>query len=162
MTRKINLRPTYNQLHDACQLLADQVNRDADIFVPDYIVGLTRGGLPIAVMLSHMMNDIPVMPINYSSTKGRGDDKNHTNKLPPILKDDGKEVTAPNLLIVDDICDSGYTLMEVVHHYAQVGHRLRAMAVYYKIHDKPPIRPDYYWTEIPEDAKWVLFPWEKY
>ena len=161
--RDINLNPSYDELHEHCKHLALQVKYSN--FVPDYIVGVTRGGLPIATIISHQLDNIPIIPINYSSTKGKGDNVNHPNALPQIERWPGeyvqnKGIVLPNLLIVDDICDSGYTLFEICAHYMQAGHDLRALAIFYKIHDNPPIKPDYYSVQLPEDSGWVIFPWE--
>lgn len=77
-----------------------------DHWRPDYIVGLTRGGLQAAVMLSHYL-DVPMHTLNVSlrdSTIGpesnlwMAEDAFGLNKAPL------------NILIVDDINDSGATL----------------------------------------------------
>jgi hypoxanthine phosphoribosyltransferase len=129
---------------------------------PDYVVGLTRGGLIPAVRISHLM-DIPMVAVNYSSVSGRGDNKNHQNALPAIygrgiVSGEGKLPEMPTLLVVDDICDSGRTMQEVYDHYSKQGHRVWTAALYYK--ESAVMEPDFYWQRIGADAPWVIFPFE--
>ena len=107
-------------------------------FEPVQVIGLTRGGLIPAVILSHMYNDIPVIPISYSSTDGAGDNKNHNNELPTIAQ--------INTLIIDDIADSGRTLHEVSSYYMHQGASVQTASLYYK--EGSMIQPNFFWQEI--------------
>ena len=73
-----------------------------DGFEPDYIVGLTRGGLVPAVMLSHYL-DVPMHSLKVSLR----DDIEGTESNLWMAEDayNGKKI-----LVVDDINDSGATL----------------------------------------------------
>ena len=77
-----------------------------DMFRPDYIVGLTRGGLVPATMLSHYL-DVPMHTLNVSLRDG---DIGPESNL--WMAEDAFGTTAPvkKILIVDDINDSGATL----------------------------------------------------
>lgn len=123
-------------------------NVDEANFKPDYIIGLTRGGLIPATMLSHLL-DVPMIAIQYSSVDGAGDNKNHDNELPDIK---GK-----SLLIVDDIADSGKTLEEVCTHFAPFN-VLQSAVLYHK--ESSVFTPSFCALLIPEDAPFVYFPWE--
>lgn len=147
---RINLTPSHDEIHGACGYLSKQIIHSN--FKPDYIVGLTRGGLPIAVILSHMLDNTLVIPVNYSSSKGKGDNKNHSNDLPNI--------TGKKLLLVDDLTDSAHTMKEVSDYYKKYGNEVRTLVIHYKKHDTPVIIPDFYWVEIPEDSAWIIYPWE--
>jgi xanthine phosphoribosyltransferase len=68
---------------------------------PDYIVGLTRGGLLPAVMISHYFN-IPMQSLDVSLRDG-GECTSNLGMAENAF--DGK-----NILIVDDINDQGSTL----------------------------------------------------
>lgn len=73
---------------------------------PDYIVGLTRGGVIPAVMLSHYFN-IPCSTLEVSLRDGGGCESN----LRMAEEAFGHEMEKPkNILIVDDINDSGATI----------------------------------------------------
>ena len=140
--------PSYDQLHNACVVLAHSIKLNPTKF--DSIVGLVRGGTFPAMILSHLL-DVPMTAVQYSSKSGAGDNKNHSNELPNLY---GKTV-----LIVDDIADSGKTLTEVCKHYITNKCVVYTAVLYYK-EQAQGIEPDYYWQKIPTDAPWVIFPWE--
>lgn len=83
------------------------------------ITGIERGGLIPAVMISHKLN-IPYV------TK--------------ITKD---------TLVVDDICDSGETLKNIVAGYTATLH-FKKTAVFV---------PDFYSKEVGDE--WIVYPWER-
>lgn len=90
-----------NWIHDIIRTMADEQWR------PDYIVGLTRGGLVPAIMFSHYMN-IPMHTLNVSL-------RDNTEIGPESnlwMAEDafGYEQDPKKILIVDDINDSGATL----------------------------------------------------
>ena len=103
--------------HEQYINLVSKICRDiaVDQWRPDYIVGITRGGLFPAVMISHYF-DVPMRSLNVSlrdggecvSDLGMAEDAfgyHRTDDLPgtsnPALR--------KNILIVDDINDSGAT-----------------------------------------------------
>jgi hypoxanthine phosphoribosyltransferase len=148
MTQYDDLNPSYDDIHNACVVWADQTRG-----MPfDTIVGVARGGLIPGVIMSHQMG-VPFVSIAYSSTAGAGDDRNHSNTLP--------DVPGEQLLIVDDICDTSLTLKEIVDHYVSKGKIVYTAVLHYKVrHDGKHI-PDYYWKKIPEDSGWVVYPFER-
>tara|TARA_R100000664_G_C2754518_1_gene142158 strand:- start:1097 stop:1519 length:423 start_codon:yes stop_codon:yes gene_type:complete len=93
------------------------------------VYGLPRGGLPIAVSLSHQLN-LPLL-MNY---------------------DDRKVVTDKQILIVDDIADTGKTL----NHYKD---EERNIIVTLHFHEQSIVRPDFYCEE--KGDKWIVYPWER-
>lgn len=104
-----------------CKTIAEQVKlKYNDQF--DNIYGVPRGGLVIAVYLSHLL-DLPVVD---SIRDGR-------------------------TLIVDDIADTGKTLVELdKFKYSKIA------TLYY--HEQSMIYPDI-WVYLKTD-KWIQFPWE--
>lgn len=146
------LQPSYNEIHNAC---VDAVNMFGRYkFKFDHIIGVSRGGLFPAVILSHLL-ELPLTPVSYSSQLGKGDDKNHNNTLPRIKSN-------RLVLLVDDICDSGNTLLELKNHYEADGCMIYTFALYYKSRPLPVIIPDFKWRTIPEDAGWIIFPFEQH
>ncbi len=116
----------------------------------DSIIAIARGGLSLAQLLGEYYNIREVYSIN---TIGYED----TVKLEsvevfniPELKD------ANTVLIVDDIIDSGDTLVEVlkVLHQAYPNVRFKTAALFYKKSAK--IAPDWY---VQEADKWIEFFW---
>jgi hypoxanthine phosphoribosyltransferase len=83
-------------LHDIIRAM------NADGWRPDYIVGLTRGGLVPATMLSHYL-DVPMHTLKVSL---RDDNNGPESNL--WMSEDAYQ--GKNILIVDDINDTGSTL----------------------------------------------------
>ena len=83
------------------------------------ITGIERGGLIPAVMISHKLNIPYVTKINK-----------HT-------------------LVVDDICDSGETLKNIVAGYTATLHYKKTAS----------FTPDFYSKEVGDE--WIVYPWER-
>ena len=146
----VKTHPTYGEIHDACIEL--RYHDWLIQFKPNLIVGLLRGGMLPAVIISHALDDTKMEAIDYSSGDGNGDDRNkHTNKIPHF--DDFKRI-----LVVDDICDTGNSMREVVHEYKERGHDVLSFALYYK--ETSVYKPDFVWQTIPADSPWIIFPFE--
>ena len=65
-------------------------------------------------------------------------------------------------MVVDDICDSGHTLKEVVHRLNMIkNHPVVTYAIYFKHREEQVFTPDFFSYKIPEDSPWITFPWEK-
>lgn len=146
------VQPSYSEIHEAtvsmCKAVADAGK------TPERIVGMSRGGLIPAIVASHFFK-VPLTIAQYSSKKGKGDDKNHTNTVPFIYD---VEHGGP-ILVVDDICDSGLTMKEVVNEYEKVlGFDVTSMCLYYK--KGAVFVPDMFWVELAENAPFIDFPWE--
>lgn len=139
--------PSYSDIDTACYTINLNFKFQSAIQKIDCIVGVIRGGLIPATILSHMM-DVPLAAISYSSKEGMGGGKN-TNILPHLNYE--------NILFVDDICDSGKTLKEICDHYNKVSNCYTA--VMYKKAGSVFV-PDFYRWEIPQDFPYIEFPWE--
>jgi len=146
------LYPSYNEIHNACIAIENSIRTMN--FKPDRIIGLSRGGLLPGIILSHIM-DVPFTPISFSSKDGAGDNKNHDAlwSLPPV---DGNE-----FLIVDDICDTSFTLTDIVAYFRSKGKIVQTAVIHYKVRAQGTHIPDYYWMRIPEDSGWVVYPFER-
>lgn len=122
----------------------------------DLVVGISRGGLIPAFMMSHGLN-IPLDVIVTSSYSK----KNRQTKLKigipsylcfPDIKKNSK------VLIVDDLVDSGKTMQEVVDLYKKKGFRnIKTAVLIYKRSSK--FDPDYFVAGA-EDV-WIKFPYER-
>lgn len=92
------------------------------------VYGIPRGGLVLAVLLSHALN-IPLL-----------------------------SAPCENCIVVDDICDSGESLL---HYYknSSGGKRnaYKIITMYYKENSLGVI-PNYYLKN--KNDKWIVFPWE--
>lgn len=124
----------------------------------DRVVGLARGGLFPAVIISHLLN-LPMTAIHYSSKEGEGEYKMYDNhKAFDLLLGDRTE----RLLIVDDICDSGHTLKEVVELLSVIKvPPIITYSVFFKERNPEIFRPTYHSKTIAEDSPWIIFPYEQ-
>ena len=87
------------------------------------VYGIPRGGLILAVMLSHKL-DLPLI----------------------MSKDELDE----NSIIIDDIADTGKTLLDFVEYESYV--------VTIHEHEQSLIKPDY--SVLDKGDKWIVYPWE--
>ena len=143
------MEPTYNDIHGAVEILSHHID-----FPVDLILGVSRGGLLPATIMSHLTAK-PMIPVNYSSSKGKGNNY-RINKLPIV----GSEFLHPDLLIIDDICDTGHTMKEIANYYKSLAYNVHTMVLYHKIRDEQIFNPDRYVWQLHEHDPWVIFPWE--
>ena len=100
----------------------------------DYVVGIPRGGLIIAVMISHRLG-VKHMTID------------HLEKLEEF----GLDIDKKKILVVDDISDSGQTLKRFI----KQGYTTATLDVR---HTTVAI-PEHYANWI-DNADWIVYPWE--
>lgn len=128
----------------------------ADGFVPDAIVALARGGLPLATVMAHRfsLHDLRVVSI----VRNASDDRYAQRGQPSLhwIAPPRQEWGPGNLLICDDIAGDGATLAATVDALAEIGGlTLRSAALVCNVNCRN--RPDYWATESDD---WVVFPWE--
>ena len=151
---------------------------------PDYVVGITRGGLTPAAMISHYFK-VPCETLKISLRDGGESESNlwmaeHAfGYVPKDERGSGNADTDPayrkNILIVDDINDSGATLEWLIkdwqssclpNHMAwnAVWNRNVKFAVLVNNEASQFKNIDYIGTTInkAEDPCWVVFPWENW
>lgn len=142
--------PTWNQIYD---MLIDQAQEIKQIsFKPDIIVGISRGGLVPARILTDLLETPQSTTIGiefYVGIAQRG--------LRPILKQplvipvDGKKV-----LLVDDISDSGQSLKLAKDYLLEKRTSEVRVATLY-VRTSSLVKPDFFEKE--SDC-WIVFPWE--
>ena len=140
----------WSKVDEAIWTLVDHVRKEYNV---DIIVGIARGGLIPAVRMSHIMDNIlmRVMDVKFYT-----DIERHT-EMPEITVPLTEPVQGKNVLIVDDVADTGKTLKVVKEDIIQKGARDVRIAVIAK-KPKSIVDPDYY---IFQTDKWIIFPWEK-
>lgn len=112
----------------------------------DYVVGIKRGGLVPAVCISHTLG-IPMYSLDWS------------NRDYPANNDSAR-VIQPNskILLVDDICDTGATIMQIkdIYSFCDID---TAVLLYNE--DQPHI-PNYYARKFSRKTEpdWITFWWE--
>ena len=110
----------------------------------DHVVGIYRGSLPMAVHISNVF-DVPMSIVGFQTRDGKDTE--------PYMIKAGKAPT--QILVVDDIYDSGYTMKSVIQflsHYS--ADRIQGFCLFGK-ENKLNVS---YANE--HDGSWIVFPWE--
>jgi len=131
----------------------------ADRWVPDYVVGITRGGLTPANLISQYLN----VPMHTLKVSLRDDDTDCESNLWM----QGDAVDSLNILIVDDINDSGATLNWIQDDWGPEvdwGRNVRVAVLYDNEASDSIHTPDYSAESINKvsDPQWIVFPWEEW
>jgi hypoxanthine phosphoribosyltransferase len=132
-----------------------------DNWRPDYIVGITRGGLTPSVMLSQFTG----IKMHTLDVRLRDGDEKESNLW---MADDAQ--AGKNILVLDDINDTGATfnwIMEdwdVSHDYPDEKTNVRFAVLMDNLASDCKVNMSYIGTEInkAEDPSWIVFPWEEW
>jgi len=175
---------------DDVQRMTNDILRQLHIdgWRPDIIVGITRGGLTPAVLLSQYL-DIPMYTLDVRLRDSAGDmgpesnlwlaewafgvvpeESYSTSRYEPKFR--------KNILIVDDINDSGATINWIVDDWPSGcfpdekevwdgivwGGTTRFAVLYDNLASDAIISPTYSSQEINKinDPSWIVFPWEEW
>lgn len=141
---------------------------------PDYVVGLTRGGLLPAVMISHYFK-VPMKSLDISLRDGGEQESNlwMAEDAFGYNREDGVPA-AKNILIIDDINDQGSTLNWLMEDWRSGclpsdarwnhvwGQNVRFAVVVDNLSSKCNVKMDYIGMEVnkAEEDVWIEFPYE--
>lgn len=125
-----NIHYKWEQFDQDVKIIAGAISSS---FPVEKIYGIERGGSFLAVCLSYILN-----------------------KKVEIISPDYKITDNKNVLIVDDICDSGSTFEKITNNVKSY----RTVSIYYNI--KQNYSVDYFARKIDRDYEksWIVFPWE--
>lgn len=115
------------------------------------IVGVARGGLPLATVLSHAL-DIPMLCLNWQTRDGFAGSREID-----FLQKLNQTTCRSKVLFVDDICDSGRTIEEIQSLYPLA--RFSVLVDKIKMKRLVEYAPNH--IEYHKKDEWVVFPWEK-
>jgi|TARA_R100001224_G_C4019162_1_gene148757 xanthine phosphoribosyltransferase len=139
---------SFDQVNILARLLATRAKK----YNFTHIIGIARGGLVPAAIMSYEL-DLPLITCSVSSYT-----ENEKGKLK--INDDlnlSKFSKDSNLLVVDDICDTGETTDWVTQKLILGGIKHEVACIFTKRRHVNKIK--FYGTVVPED-KWIVFPWE--
>ncbi|MEN8040286.1 MAG: phosphoribosyltransferase [Actinomycetota bacterium] len=130
--------------------LARQIADDG--FEPDVILGIARGGLIPAGSLGYALSvkNCYIMNVEYYTDVDERLDVPVI--LPPYLE--MVDLKHSDILIVDDVADTGHTLQKVYEFVADNVGEVKAAVLYEKPHSV--INCEYVWKRT---DKWINFPW---
>ena len=122
-------------------------------FRPDLIVGVSRGGWAPARVMSDLLENANTASIRIEFYLAPG----VTARKPVISQAIMVPVKGANVLVVDDVSDSGESLKVAVEHLDVCGAKaIKTATVYYK--PQSIFKPDFF---IVETDQWIIFPWER-
>lgn len=120
---------------------------------PDVIVAISRGGLVPARIVSDVLgvDELVVIRSKHWGIAGRLYEK------PRIYMDSHMDIVGKNVLIVDEVVDTGQTLIEIVNTLKTIGtSSVKTAVLHYKSTSR--FKPDYYVEKLDEWV-WIFYPW---
>lgn len=141
---------TWTEYGTAVRQLAQTIVDDG--YRPDIILGIARGGLIPAGSLGYALSVKNTYVMNVEYYTGVDERLEVPTILPPYLE--LVDLERAELLVVDDVADTGHTL-QMVHDFVAGKVATARTAVLY---EKPRsvIKSDYVWRPTSE---WINFPW---
>jgi uncharacterized protein len=174
------MKKIYHSWHDVeCQTQQILRQLQQDNWVPDYVVGLTRGGLVPANLISQYL-EVPMETLKVSlrddksapeSNLWMAEDAFGYRDYDPMVSGDGRK----KILIVDDINDTGATLNYIKQDWQSSclpndqrwidsvwGNNVRVAVLYDNESSKSELAIEYSAVTINKAAEdlWIVFPWE--
>jgi hypoxanthine phosphoribosyltransferase len=141
---------TYEAFGTAVRDLARTVA--ADGYDPDVILSIARGGLGLAMGLGYALDVKNISMVNVEFYIGVDQRLDVPIMLPPTP--DAVDLSGLQVLIADDVADTGETLRLVHDFCADHVAEARTAVIYQK--PRSVIRPDYSWRQT---SAWIDFPW---
>lgn len=141
---------SWDNFDDDINILTNYIRSSS--WIPDYIVGVKRGGLIPAIKLSHVFNK-PLIMMGCQLRDSK-DNEVRLYEVEEIPKN-------KNVLIVDDICDSGTTFQKIANQLSMEGFsNIKTCSLIYNF--SQDFRIDYCARELDRyrDTRWIMFPWE--
>lgn len=150
MTNERYLYLTWMDVQRLSEKLADMIVESG--FRPDVIVAVSRGGFDPARILSDELNIRSLASLQVIYYAG----VNERNDKPQVKYPLNADIAGLNVLVVDDVADSGNSLKVVKEYVDSLGPREVRIST---LHHKPwsSFEPDYYAESV---DKWIIYPWE--
>jgi uncharacterized protein len=142
--------PTWNQIYDMLLDIAQKIQ--SQNYLPDIIVGISRGGLVPARILTDLLEtpQLAFIQVEFYT------DIQQTLQKPILKQTLTTQVSFKKALIVDDIADTGESLkLAKTHLQQQSASQVKTATLYQK--PQSTITPDFYEKQT---TSWVVFPWE--
>jgi hypoxanthine phosphoribosyltransferase len=139
---------SWSEYGNLAEALAEKVRANGKNY--DLVVGIARGGIPVAMVVSDHLN----VKIDFINVKSYNDIGKRT--APRILSTLIEGVAGKDVLLVDDLVDQGDTMAFLTRYLADQKPRSLETAVMFK---KPwsKTEPNYYLETVTE---WIVFPFE--
>ncbi|HEY6283466.1 MAG TPA: phosphoribosyltransferase family protein [Nitrososphaerales archaeon] len=139
---------SWSEYGNLAEALAEKVRANGKKY--DLVVGIARGGIPVAMVVSDHL-DVKIDFINVKSYNDIG-----KRTAPRILSTLIEGVADKDVLLVDDLVDQGDTMAFLARYLDEQKPKSLETAVMFK---KPwsKTEPDYFLETVTE---WIVFPFE--
>jgi hypoxanthine phosphoribosyltransferase len=145
------LAPSWDAIYEMLVDIALSIKYSG--FKPHYIVGVSRGGWTPGRVLSDLLENSRTANIKIEFYVGIG----KTVRKPVVTQPLTENIANKNVLVVDDVSDTGESLKVAVDHMVEKGAAIvKTATVYYKPHSI--FKPDFF-ADLTSD--WIIFPWER-
>ena len=143
--------PSWNQIYKMLLSQAEKIRNSG--LNPDIILGVSRGGWIPARVLSDLLENPTLASVRVETYSGA----TQAESLPTLTQRVSIHVTKKEVLIVDDVADSGKSLKVIKEHILQQNAKDAKVATLYC---KPwsTVKPEYYEKET---SRWIVFPWDR-
>jgi hypoxanthine phosphoribosyltransferase len=142
---------SWEEAERALHSLSEKITESG--FRPDTIVGMSRGGLVPARVFSDLLDvpDLRVLSVSFYTRPGE------TKKEPRVLHSLPGEIEGKNVLLADDISDSGKSFITAREHLLPMNPAsLKTASIHLK--EGSSFTPDFFFAK---NTKWIVYPWEK-
>ncbi len=142
---------TWRMIEEYCISIAEQITKKK--IEIDIIIGIMRGGwIPAKLLLDYLgVNELASIEIKFY--KGI----NVREKEPIIVTPLFQDIYGKNVLVVDDVADTGKTLAKAVEFLKYYGPRAITTATLF-VKPWTTFWPDFY---AEKTTAWIVFPWDK-
>jgi len=146
------LKLSWEQIEEAIEELGNKIK--ASGFEPDYIIGITTGGIiPLGLLVKQLgvRNILTISASSYEKDKRK---ELFITYLPEI------DLSNKKVLLVDEIAETGETLKSISDTVAGKYKTSQIKTAVIAINKEKCVSvPDFFVVEEPKE--WVVFPWEK-
>lgn len=152
MKDRIYEKLTFEEVIDITKKLADKIK--ASSYQPDYLIGITTGGLfPLALLAK----ELDIKNVLSVLTESTGADEKKEVK---IVSYPNMDLSNKKLLLIDEITESGNTLQKILQQLKEIYPKSEIRTATLGVNkDKCKSYPDYF--IFFEEGDWIIFPWEK-
>lgn len=150
LPKRLFIKISWIRFEKDCITLSKQIRKLPPESSPEIIIAISRGGLVSARILSDLLS----IPISYLTITSYQNLKKE--KEPLILETPSQVFNQQNILLVDDIADSGKTFIRAVSYFKNFAvEKILTASVYIK--PKTSFIPDFWSKKL---NGWVIFPYE--
>jgi hypoxanthine phosphoribosyltransferase/molybdopterin converting factor small subunit len=142
---------TWNDIEKYSNMIAEKISEDG--YIVDTVIGIMRGGvIPARIIADYLgVRNMGIIEVMFYQRPGE------TRHKPVIRQPLTLDISDKNILIVDDVSDTGKSLQVALSAIALYGpSQIKTATLYIK--PWTTFIPDYYAASA---TKWIVFPWEK-